>query len=40
MTSILGRDMIFVATTLMRPILGHIQTLIHWSPRIYSPGVK
>jgi len=40
MTSIPGRDMIFVSTTSLRPILGHTQTLTHWSTRFYYPGVK
>jgi hypothetical protein len=40
MTSIPGRDIIFVSTTSLRPILGHTQTLTHWSPRVYYPAVK
>ena len=40
MISIPGRDMIFVSTTSLRPILGHTQTLTHWSTRVYYPGVK
>jgi hypothetical protein len=40
MTSIPGEDMIFVSTISLRPILGHTQTLTHWPPRVYYPGVK
>lgn len=40
MTSIPGRDMISVSTTLLRPILGYTQTLTLWSTRVYYPGVK